>query len=166
MENLSNDPQVQGDEDFDLSILDRNFDDIEDLPAFQVPPTGDYILEVKGEFKTVNKKKAFELGYVIVSCVEQSDAEDTPAKPGDKFSQLFFLSSDKTGEEAEKALKLNLGLMKAQFAGIAEQTGQSNLLIVCRDILKSAIVKATVVRKQDKQDKDVFRARVSNMTLA
>ena len=151
----------------DLSILDRELDDIEDLPGFVVPANGEYILNVKTEFKEVNKKSAVEIGYEMVECVKKDNDADADSKPGDKFSQLFFLSGDgKDPEKDAEMLKLSLGKMKELVSQVAEQTGNGNLGSLLRDTLSNAVVTATVKRRQDKEDKEKFYATVKNLRLA
>lgn len=146
--------------DMDLSLLDRDLDDIEDLPGFAVPPNGEYLLKMKTEIKEVNSKQAVEASFEIMECIKKDNDADTDAKIGDKFSSLFFLQGDNPD-----GVKISLGKLKELVAGVAESTGQSNLGVLIRDTLADCVVMATVKRRADKEDKEKFYATVKNLRL-
>lgn len=148
-------------DDLDLSLIDMDLNEIEDLPGFVVPSNGEYVLKMTTAMKQVNKKAAVETAFEVVECIKKDDDADPDAKVGDKFSMLFFLQAD----DPDK-LKISLGKLKELLAGVAESTGQSNVGVLVRDVLANAIVQATVKRRVDKEDKDKVYATVKNLRLA
>ena len=147
--------------DFSLELLDMTMDEIEDLPGFEVPYNGDYLLKLTSQTKVVNDKPALECTFEVIECLKKDNDADPDSKEGDKFSKLFFLKND----DPEK-LKIQLGFLKQFVAGVAEQVGEGNLAVLFRDHLASAVVQATVKRKVDKEDKEKVFAEVKNMRLA
>lgn len=145
----------------DMSVLDMDMSDIEDLPGFEVPANGEYILNLKTSVKEVNDIQCVEMSYEVVECVKKDNDADDDAKPGSKFSQLFQL----TNPDAEKR-KISLGKLKETLAGISESTGQTNVGVIVRDVIANAVVMATIKRRADREDKEKFYATVKNLRLA
>ena len=141
-----------------LDMLDMNLSDIADLPGFEVPHPGEYILKVDATVKSVNDKQAVEIGYEVVECLKKNNDADPDTTPGTKFSQLFFLQGEPDG------VKVALGRLKQLLAPLAEQLGEGNLLVLVRDHLKSLMVSATVNRRKDKNDPDRFYPDVKNLS--
>lgn len=154
-------------QELDFSLLDREIGDIEDLPGFEVPPNGEYLFKLKTEVKKINEKTAVTFGYEVLETLKLDKDDDTAPKEGTKFNTLFFLEADKkkSSEEAAEQLKISLGKLKELVAPVAETTGQGNLGILVRDILKECIVRGTVRRRQDKEDPEKFYGSVKNLTL-
>ncbi len=153
--------------ELDFSLLDKDLSDIEDLPGFEVPSNGEYILQLKSALKMVNNKPAVEASYVVVECVKKDNDADPDSKEGTKFSQLFFLTGDGSDPEKDAEMQaLGLGKLKQLVAGVAEQVGVSNMGVLLRDHLKECVVTATVKRRVDTKDKDRIYATVKNMQLA
>jgi len=153
--------------DMGLGLLDQDLDSIEDLPGFEVPPTGEYLLKMTTAIKKINDKIFVETSYEVLECVKQDKEEDIPAKLGNKFSSLFTIKGD--GKDAEKdaeMVRLGKGKLKELLVDIAEATGQGNLLVLVRDIVADCTVNATVKRRQDKEDKEKFYGNVKNLRLA
>lgn len=144
----------------DESLLDMNIGDIEDLPGFEAPYAGEYLLKLDAAVKVVNEKQTVELGYEVMECVKKNSDTDPDTKPGTKFSQLFFL----TGEP--DAVKVSLGRLKEVLLPLAEKLGEGNLLLLVRDHLKGVQIKATCSRRQDKTDKERYYPTVKNVDLA
>jgi hypothetical protein len=143
----------------DLSILDISLDDIEDLPGFEVPPEGEYVLQVTAATKTVSDKIAVEMAYEVKECTKKNNDTDPDPVVGTKFSVLYFLQGK------PDSVKISKGRLKLLLAEIAEQTGEGNLLVLIRDHLAGAVVTATVKRRADKEDKERFFADVKNLRL-
>ena len=75
-------------------ILSGSIDDIDDLPGFETPPAGQYILTVNCEVKEVNDKQCVEASFVVEETVELKNKEDVQAVKGTKFSTLFMLENE------------------------------------------------------------------------
>jgi hypothetical protein len=144
----------------ELDLLDISLDEIEELPGFECPYNGDYVLNLTASMKKINDKWGVEMQYEVVECLEKNNPEDPDTIPGTKFSQLFFL------EGKPEAVKVAKSFLKILLRDVAEELGESNLLILVRDHLKNLRVRATVLRRKDKHEEDVYRPNVKNMTLA
>jgi hypothetical protein len=69
---------------------DLDLDDIEDLPGFSAPPSGNYICALTTEFKTLKEKEYVEFQFEIVELKQLGTQElDNPAVVGQKFGVLF-----------------------------------------------------------------------------
>lgn len=141
-----------------LDMLDMNLEDIQDLPGFEVPYPGEYILKLDAAVKSVNDKQAVEISYEVVECMKKNNDTDPDTIPGTKFSQLFFLQGE------PESVKISLGRLKQLLAPLAEQLGEGNLLVLVRDHLKSLMVSATVNRRKDKNDPERFYPDVKNIS--
>lgn len=146
--------------DDDLALLDKSLDEIEDLPSFEIPPSGSYIFKLTRAMKKVNNKIAVEVTHEVMSCIEQNNPEDKPATPGDKFSVLFFLTGD------PESTRVSIGLLKRVVQPIAEATGVSNMRDLIKDHLNDVLMSALLKKAKDKNDPDIFRARLSNYAMA
>ncbi len=147
-------------DNLDLDLLDMNLEDIEDIPGFEAPYAGEYVLRLAAEIKDINKIKYLEIGYEVVECTKKNNDEDPDTIPGTKFSQLFALTGD-----ADR-VKQSLGYCKKLLAGVAESVGEGNLLILVRDHLPGMMTTATLNRRQDKEDKEKFYPIVKNLRVA
>lgn len=147
-------------EEFDLSVLDMDMAMIEDLPGFEVPSNGEYVLRLQAKGKVVKDVACLELGFEVMECVKKDKEEDPDAVAGSKFSSLFQLNN-----KDEEARRISLGVMKQVLNNVAEQTGQGNVLVLVRDHLKDAIVTATIKRRQDKEDPEKFYPVIKNLRL-
>jgi len=145
------------------SLLDRNLDDIADLPEFKTFPDGIHKVTIQWQRKDIEKavdgqkKKVphMELTMVYIETLElanQSDSANLP-KPGDKCSTAY----DITNEFAMGALKKATKTMAEQYEG--------NLL---RTIKETNGFEVAVVMKhrKDKQDKDKKYPQVEDLIPA
>lgn len=150
----------------DLSLLDMNMEDIEDLPGFEVPPTGEYIFKLTTAMKEINNKIFIETQYEVVECLKKDKDTDADGKPGNKFSSLYTIRGDgKDKEKDEEMRRLGLGKLKELLAGIAESTGETSVAILVRDYIASALVQGTLKRRADKEDPEKFYGNVKNLKL-
>lgn len=147
-------------DELDFGLLDKNLEDIEDLPGFEVPSPGRYVLALKVAMKRVNNKAAAEFSYEVVECLAKNKSEDPDAVPKTKFSNLYFLQG------SDEAVTISMGKMKELVKAVAEATGINNLGVLCRDTLRDAIVEADVSARQDREDKEKFYPVIKNMKLA
>lgn len=137
-----------------IDILDKSIDDIEDLPGFEVPPNGVYILRTTAEVKQVNNKDAVEFKFSVVECVEQNNSEDTPAIPGTQFSTLYFLDNE-----------IAVGRMKEMLVPFAAHFQNRNLRTLVTEHIKDVLVSAKVKQRKDKKEPDRVYADVSQVTV-
>jgi len=144
--------------EFNMSLLDKSIDDIDDLASFAVPPNGTYSLKVYTELKKVNDNECVEANFEVVDTVELADPTGTPPKTGDKFSLLFKLGHE-VGE----------GKMKEFLAPFAAASGERNVAKLLTEVLhkdQGLIVVGTVKQRKDKEDPEKVYASVKNIQLA
>jgi hypothetical protein len=122
------------------SLFAANLDDLADLPSFETPPEGSYILTVSLAGKKINNKDAVEAAFEVVESVELADAADTPVAPGTKFSQAFFLDN-----------VYAVGNFKKLIAPLGAHFGISNIGELVRET-QNITVAATVKNRKDKND--------------
>lgn len=153
--------------EMDLSLLDMSMDDIETLPGFETPSAGEYLLNMTSSLKKVNKNIVVETGFEVVECIKKDNDADPDAVAGTKFSNIYtIVSGDTDAEKRAEAERMGKGKLKELLGGISESTGQSNVGVLVRDIIGSAVVRATIKRRQDKEDKEKFYPVVKNLMLA
>ncbi len=149
--------------DFD-SLLDKSIDDLADLPEFKVPDTGMYKLDVSCETKEINKKPAVTARFVVRELVELADStipEDQRAKPGDSFDLMFLLKND-AGEDME----ISWGRLKEFAQPFQKHFNEDHLGKLLKGPLAQPVsITAKVVKKQRKDDKEKFDARVSDIVI-
>ena len=143
----------------ELDILDKTLDEIEDLPGFDVPYNGRYLLKANRKIKTIAEKLCVEVDLEVMECLKKDNDTDPDTTVGTKFSQLYFLQGE------EDSVRISLGLLKQFLAPIAEATGESNLKVLIKDHLNDVLIGATVVRRKDSKNPEVFRARLSNIEM-
>lgn len=151
----------------DFALLDQDLDSIEDLPGFEAPPTGEYLLRMVSVLKQVKDAVCVQTEYEVLECIKQDNDADTPAKVGNKFSSLYTIKYVKSADAEKEAenVKKGKGKLKELLRGVAEATGQGNLAVLVRDVVANCVVRATVKRNQDKEDKEKFYGNVKNLVL-
>lgn len=137
------------------SLLNANLDDLADLPSFEVPVPGHYQLLLDITAKKIGDADAIEFSYEVVDTLELANSEDTPPKPGDKFSEAYMLNNE-----------FGVGKLKVAIKPIAEALGTSSLRDLVGGQVKGMSISATVKRRVDKNDKEKFYAVVSNIIPA
>ena len=152
--------------DFDLSLLDIGLDDIETLPGFETPFPGNYVMKLTTAMKKVKESWCVETAFEILETVKMDNDGDPEPVVGSKFSNIYTIISGHTDPERKiEAERLGKGKLKELLLDVAEKQGQSNLMILVRDVIASCIVTATVTRRQDKEDKEKFYPVVKNLSL-
>lgn len=139
-------------------LLNANLDDLADLPAFETPPPGAYVLGATFDVKEVNGKNAVEASYSVKETVELEDKSgETKAVPANtKFSQLFMLDN-----------KIGVGNLKRALAPYAQHFGVKNIGALIRENLKEEVlISATLKNRKDKNDPDRLYASVANVMVA
>lgn len=103
----------------DFSILNGSLDDIEDLPGFNVFPSGAYhVLLAKGLVqKGIGEHPAVELEMTCAEVIELADPTqaDQAPKVGDTCSTAFMLDNE-----------IGRGKLKEVFKAIAAKTGSTS----------------------------------------
>lgn len=145
------------------ALLDKNLDDIADLPSFDTWPKGVHKAIIAWERKDIertidgNKKKVphMQLNMAYVETLELEDASVTklPAA-GDKMNTAYDLTNE-----------FALGALKKAVKTLGETVGEQKLL---------AIIKATngfevaivLKHRKDKTDKDKFYPQIEDMIPA
>ena len=128
--------------------LSASLDDLDDLPSFEVPTPGVYILAVTTELKEVNGKQAIEAAYTVKEVVELADPAAAAPVAGTKFSMLFTLN------------EFGIGKLKEFCKPFAAHFGSTNIGELVRDHIKDVTVTANVGRRVDKEDPDKVYAKV------
>lgn len=151
--------QAEGKTSFDNleALFDADLDDLADLPAFETPPPGAYVLSVSMDAKEVNSKNAVEAKITVVETVELEDksGETVESKPGTQFSQLFMLDNE-----------FGIGSLKTFLKPFAAHFNTNKIGELVRDHVKDVTISATIKNRKDKTDPEKVYARLSNVTVA
>lgn len=137
------------------SLFSASLDDIADLPSFETPPKGAYILTVSTDVKEINKKPAVEASYTVVETVELENADEKPAVAGTKFSSAFILGN-----------AVSEGKLKQFLAPFAAHFGTNNVGELIRDHIKDVTISAVMKHRVDKDDREKIYPDVRNVTVA
>lgn len=142
------------------ALLNQSLDDIPDLPDFVTPKEGAYALHVdevnlNAEIGT-DKKRAIQVTYTVTEVLElKGSAAGEDAKPGDKFSELFFMTTAKGADYTAKHLKKLL-------SPVAERMQSSNIAATLNAFAGCDIV-ALIVHQKDRDDKSKVYAKVKKI---
>lgn len=142
-------------------LFGTSLDDLADLPSFETPAPGSYILSVTLDVKKINGKDVVEAAYVVIEGVEAAtsgvgvDASRALAVPGSKFSQIFMLDNE-----------YGIGNLKKFLAPFAEHFGTQSIQQLVRDDVRDVQIAALVKNRKDKTDAERFYADVMNITIA
>jgi hypothetical protein len=154
-------------EELDIGLLDMGLDEIETLPGFETPVEGEYILDLKSALKKVGKNIVVETAFELLECVKKNNDEDPDSQPGTKFSNIYTIKSGDTDpDKRAEAERMGKGKLKELLLGISETANETNVGVLVRDVIGHCQVKATVKRRQDKEDKEKFYPVIKNMMLA
>lgn len=134
------------------SLLDKNLDDIADLPEFKTFVPGAHKCKLTWERKdiekTVNGSKQkvphMQANFEYIEVIEHADAKDndSPAKAGDKCNTAYDLTNE-----------FALGALKKATKTLGEHLGTGNL----KEIIKGSNgfeVALICKNRADKNDKD------------
>lgn len=145
-------------------LFDSDLEDIADLPAFEVPPPGTYILEVTTDTKEINDKPAVEAKFKVIETTELKIQDEShgkyraPVKDGTEFNIAFILGN----EVAEGRLKQFL----VPFAEFFSEKGKGSTGRLIRDHIKATRIAAQITNRQDKEDPERFYASIKNIIVA
>lgn len=76
-----------------IQFDDIDFSGIEAAPAFETPPSGQYLVDVSMAQKLIgdDKKRAVEVSFVLREVIQLGQQHsEKPSDPGQKFSTLYF----------------------------------------------------------------------------
>lgn len=143
------------------ALYGRSLDDIPELPGFPLPKPGVYALKVVEQgLKDINESKAHEFKYQVVEVLEEGETASTEAKsciPGDMFSQLYFMTT-------QKAVEFNIGRIVKLLAPVKERFGCSGFTDLCAAYVGCEI-RAIVKLRQNKQNKEQFFPEIEEIEL-
>lgn len=144
------------------SLMDASMDDIDDLPAVGVPPTGHYNLSVSAE-RVSNKDATGEyikFSYVVEAVNEiKNSEEESQAEIGQKFTQNFSpIKKDGTVNE------WGMGFLKEAVAPFSAHFGTSKMGETIAHIHQVSVA-ATLVRRVNKKEPDRFDFNLKDVTI-
>lgn len=135
-------------------LLSKNLDDLDDLPSFETPPVGAYVLSVTTEQKEINGKHAIEAKFTVKETVELKDPQMKAVAEGTQFSTLFTLN------------EFGVGKLKEFCVPFAEHFGEKNVGTLVRDTIKDVTISAYVGNRKDKEDPEKVYATVKVLSIA
>lgn len=138
----------QADQDLLASFGATRVEDIEVVPGYRTPPSGEYQVTCECELKVINKDPAFVLKMTL-----DTDDETGGTKrwlKGDQFSQMF---------KGQKGLEYG----RDTIGGILQAFGATTMQEAVDAGTVTAMV--TIKSKADKEDADVVYANVKKITL-
>ena len=144
------------------ALMNASMDDIDDLPPVGVPPTGHYglIVTATREASETSGNEYIKFSYEVESVNEVKDPEEEKqAAAGQKFTQIFSpFKKDGTVNE------YGLGYLKEACAPFAAHFGTQSMGQTIASIDKVSVA-ATLVRKQDKKDKERFNFSLRDVVV-
>lgn len=140
-------------------MYEQDLADIPDLPGFPTPHPGIYVLEVMEQgLKDIGESRAHEFKYKVKEILEVGDeSKGEDCIPGDVFSQLYFMTS-------EKSINFNMGRIKAMMEPVAERFGTRGL----RESMEKFVgceIRAMVKLRQNKQNKEQWFPEIEDYEL-
>lgn len=148
--------------------MTMDFEGVEDLPSFELPPAGQYLVALSTAVKNINGKPAMEFSYKVLEALEVADGAEVPKNA--KFSELFFLNANDKGE------KVGLSFLKPKLVKVCTAMGVQctidNLLEVAQDLEMTAVLKhrldekaTKAARADDAEAPAVYRANIPEPTF-
>jgi hypothetical protein len=136
-------------------LFNASIDDLADLPGFETPPAGSYVLEVSTDVKNLSGKDAVEASFTVVETVELDDAAGVPVANGTKFSTLFMLDNE-----------FGVGNLKKFLAPFSAHFGEPNIGKLVGEVVKNVSISGLVKNRKDKADPEKVYGSVTNITVA
>lgn len=136
-------------------LFSASLDDLADLPAFETPPAGSYLLRANMAVKEVNSKQCVEASFEVLETIELADpANSTAVVPGTKFSTLFMLDNE-----------FGVGNLKKFLTPFQQHFGAANIGALVEEI-KDVDIACLVKNRKDKNDPDKVYGSVTNITIS
>lgn len=142
------------------ALLNEDLDSIPDLPDFVTPKEGVYKVHVDEVdlAKEIGTNRAISVTYSIQELVQARGTETgDDCKPGDKFSELYFMTTQKGAEYTKQHLKKLL-------LPVAAQMGTSNLASTLSSF-GGCDVYVVIKHQKDRDDKAKVYAKVSKVAF-
>jgi len=142
------------------SLYEQSLDDIPALPGFKLPLPGVYKLKIVAQgLKDINESRAHEIQYEVLETLEAQEGNTIgeACNPGDKFSQLYFMST-------QKSVSFNMSRIGELLKPVSEAFGVKKF----KDILEKAVgceVIAIVKLRQNKMNKEQWFPEVEELQL-
>lgn len=134
-------------------LFNASIEDLADLPSYETPPAGAYILRVSMDVKKINEKDAVEAAFEVIETQELANPSDTPVLAGTKFSQAFLIGNE-----------YGLGNLKKFLAPFQEHYQSANIGALIGEI-KDVTIAGTVKTRKDKNDPDKVYGSVVNIAV-
>lgn len=141
------------DKTVDLDLLNKNLAEIEDLPSFEVPPKGAYVMLLTAGTKYVNAKPAVTIDMEVVSTVQLANPQDKPVVDGSKTGVMFFLNED------------GLPYLKKFLTPFAAHFNTDNIRELVTEKIQNLVCGVTMDHRVDKSDKSKVYANPKNITI-
>ncbi len=135
------------------ALLNQNFADVPDLADFVSPKNGAYKFHVDAvdPEKLIGDSKTVQIEYTITELVDvDDDAMGDVVKVGDKYSELYFMTTP-------KGSAFNLARLKKLLMPVAEKFGTTTLRTTLAAYQGCDIV-GMIKNKKDKKDPDIVRS--------
>lgn len=148
------------DNNTELDFMDLDFEGVDDLPTFETPPAGAYLLDVTLAIKEINGSKYLEASYIIDETVELKNPSDTPVPDNSRFSELFSVDPTLVYDSGQRAVEFTKVYVK-QFFEFAGSTKLGDIAAAVQKVKVSAVV----VNRRSKKDPNTVRASTKNITV-
>jgi len=136
------------------TLLDSSIDDLADLPAFAIYPSGAHRVTIKFERKEVNKHPCVEMKMKLVETVELANpTSDVAPEAGTESSCLFMLDNE-----------FGQGNFKAIMKPLAQACGTGSLGETMEAAAGMEVVVA-IKTKPDRKDPDTLRMNVNKLIV-
>lgn len=135
-------------------LFSASLDDLADLPSFETPPAGAYILNVTMAVKEINKKQAVEASFEVVETIELADDSATEVAVGTKFSSAFMIGNE-----------YGLGNLKKFLVPFQAHFNAPNIGALIEE-LKDVQISGTIKTRADKEDPSKIYGSVVNITVS
>lgn len=136
-------------------LFSSSLDDLADLPSFETPPAGSYVLNASTDVKEINGKQTVEASFTVVETVELKESNANPVAVGTKFSMLFMLDN-----------KFGVGKLKDFLKPFAVHFNNNNIGELVLAEIKDVMIACTVTNRKDKEDPDRIYGGVKNIVIS
>lgn len=139
------------------AVLQKNLNEIEDLPNYIAPPPGVYKLLITGcNQKVINQKTVIVTDYTFLELKELNAKADDDDKKDvlkiqwgkDKMGETFYF------DDPEK-IEQTLGVLKKKYGHLGALFGTTNLMEILEK-LPNLTIDAQIGRRVDKDDSTKF----------
>jgi hypothetical protein len=142
------------------AMYEKSLDDIPELPGFPLPFPGVYKLKIVAQgLKDIGESRAQEIQYEVVESLEVNSSGPAGEQviPGDKFSQLYFMTT-------AKSIAFNFSRITTLLKPVSDAFHCGNT----KETLEKAVgceVTAIVKLRQNKMNKEQWFPEVEELQL-